>query len=100
MDWLVKYYRQHGCHQEALVWQQKIFLLRPSAEEFQALSELSRKLGTWEQVRAEALKALEGSKRFGPLTEVALHEGDIPRALELLPRMQPWERGQYQWQGG
>jgi uncharacterized Zn finger protein len=98
MDWLVKYYRKHGRRREALVWQQKVFLLRPSAEEFQALREVSRKLGTWDQVRVEALKALEGSKRFGPLTEIALHEGDVPRALGLLPRMQPWERGHYQWQ--
>ena len=98
MDWLVKYYRKHGRRREALVWQQKVFLLRPSAEEFQALRELSRKLGTWDQVRADALKALEGSQRFGPLTEIALHEGDVPQALELLPRLQPWERGHYQWQ--
>jgi uncharacterized Zn finger protein len=98
MDWLVKYYRQHGRRREALVWQQKVFLLRPSAEEFQALREVSRKLGTWEQVRGEALKALEGSKRFAPLTEIALDEGDVPRALQLLPRIQPWERGHYQWQ--
>jgi uncharacterized Zn finger protein len=98
MDWLVKYYRKHRRRREALAWQQKVFLLRPSAEEFQALREVSLKLGTWDQVRAEVLKALEGSKRFGPLTAIALHEGDVPRALELLPRMQPWERGQYQWQ--
>jgi tetratricopeptide (TPR) repeat protein len=97
MDWLVQYYRQHGRRREALAWQQKVFLLRPSAEEFQALRELSRKLGDWEQVRAEALKGLERSKRLGPLTAIALHEGDVPRALLLLPRMQPWERGQYQW---
>jgi uncharacterized Zn finger protein len=98
MDWLVKYYRQHGRRQETLAWQQKVFLLRPSAEEFQALRELSRKLGSWDQVRADALKALEGSKHFGPRTEIALHEGDVLRALELLHRMQPWERRQYQSQ--
>jgi tetratricopeptide (TPR) repeat protein len=98
MDWLVKHYRKHGRRREALAWQEKIFLLRPSAEEFQALHEVSRKLGTWDQVRVEALKALERNKRFGALTEIALHEGDVPRALELLPRMQPWEQGQYQWQ--
>jgi uncharacterized Zn finger protein len=97
IDWLVKYYRQHGRRQEALVWQQKVFLLRPSVEAFQALREVSRKLGSWEQVRTAALKAMEASKRFGPLTEIALYEGDVPRALQLLPRMQPWERGQYQW---
>jgi uncharacterized Zn finger protein len=98
MDWLVKYYRQHGRHREALTWQQKVFLLRPSAEEFQALREVSRKLGTWEQARTEAIKSLEGSKRFGPLTEIALHERDVPRALQLLTRMQLWERGHYQCQ--
>jgi uncharacterized Zn finger protein len=98
MDWLVKHYRKHGRRREALTWQQKVFLLRPSAEAFQALREVSRKLGTWDQVRAEALKALEGSKRFGPLTEIALHERDVSRALELLPRMQPWEQGHYPWQ--
>jgi uncharacterized Zn finger protein len=98
MDWLVKYYRQHGHRREALAWQQKVFLLRPSAEEFQALHEVSRKLGTWEQVRAEALKALEGSKRFGPLTDIALHERDVPCALQLLARMQTWEQGRYRSQ--
>jgi uncharacterized Zn finger protein len=98
MDWLVKYYRKHRRRREALVWQQKVFLLRPSAKEFQALREVSRKLGTWDRVRGDALNALEGSKRFGSLTEIALYEGDVPRALELLPRMQPWERGQHQWQ--
>jgi hypothetical protein len=96
MEWLVKYDRKHGRRREALVWQQKVFLLRPSSEAFQALREVSRKLSTWDQVRAEALKALEGSKRFGPLTEIALQEGDVSRALELLLRMQPWEQGHYQ----
>lgn len=81
-----------------ILGQQNVFLLRPSAEEFQALRVVSRKLGTWDQVRAEALKALEGSKRFGPLTAIALHEGDVSRAVDLLSRMQPWERGPYQWQ--
>jgi 3-mercaptopyruvate sulfurtransferase SseA len=30
-DWLVKYYRKHDRHREALVWQLKVFLLRLSA---------------------------------------------------------------------
>jgi uncharacterized Zn finger protein len=28
--------------------------------------------------------------------EIALHERDVPRALQLLTRLQPWERGHYQ----
>ncbi len=98
IEWLAKHYCKHGPRREAVAWQQRVFLQQPSVEAFQALREVSRKLETWEQVRAEALKALEGSKRFGPLTEVALHEGDVQRALDLLRMMQPWERGHYQWE--
>jgi uncharacterized Zn finger protein len=29
---------------------------------------------------------------------IALHEEDVPRALQQLPRMQPWELEHYQWQ--
>jgi hypothetical protein len=98
VDWLVTYFRKHRRHRDALGWQQQAFLLRPSVQEFQALREVSHKLGTWDRVRAEALQALEKSQRFGPLTAIALHEGDVPRALGLLPRMQPWEQGQYEGQ--
>ena len=60
-DWLVKYYHEHGTPQEAVVWQQQAFLQHPSVEAFKGLRQASRKVGMWDQVRTEVLKALEPS---------------------------------------
>lgn len=87
-DWLAKYYRRHGTPEEALEWQRKVFLRQPSVEGFKALGEAGRKVGRWEEVRAGALAALEREKKIGALVEIALDEGDVARALELLPRVE------------
>ncbi len=89
-DWLAKHYRRHGTPHEALEWQEKVFLRQPSAESFKALREAGGKVGRWEEVRARALAALEREKKTGALVEIALSEGDVARALGLLPRV---ERG-------
>ncbi|HEX8844750.1 MAG TPA: hypothetical protein VF791_08915 [Pyrinomonadaceae bacterium] len=46
------------------------------------------KLGRWEEVRADALAALEREKKISALIEIALDEGDAARSLELLPRVE------------
>jgi uncharacterized Zn finger protein len=86
-DWLAKYYRQYGTPQEAVQAQQSVFLGSPSAEAFKTLHQVSRKAGNWEQVRANVLQALQRQKNFGALVELALHEGDVARALEFLPQV-------------
>jgi uncharacterized Zn finger protein len=88
-EWLAAYHRKHGNPQEALQWQQNIFAQRPSHEAFKTLREVSQKIGQWEQVRKTALDALERQKNFGVLIEIALEEGDVERALELLPQTKP-----------
>jgi uncharacterized Zn finger protein len=85
-DWLAQYYRTHGAPREAVVWQQRAFLHHPSVEAFKALRQVSRKAGSWEQTRAEVLDALDQTQRVGPLIDIALHEGDVTRALALLPQ--------------
>jgi uncharacterized Zn finger protein len=87
-DWLAKYYRRHGPPQEALKWQRKVFLRQPSVETFKALCEAGQKLGRRKEVRADALAALEREKKMDALVEIALDEGDVARALELLPRVE------------
>lgn len=42
-------------------------------------------LGRLEEVRADALSALKREKKTGALVEIALDEGDVAGALELLP---------------
>ena len=86
-DLLVKYYHEHGTPQETVAWQQQAFLQHPSVEAFKGLRQASRKVGTWDQVRAEVLKALEHERHIGSLIDIALHEGDVLRALALLPRV-------------
>ncbi|MGH9841556.1 MAG: hypothetical protein ACREEM_22625 [Blastocatellia bacterium] len=100
-DWLAKYYRAHGSPQEAIEAQQKVFLDSPSVESYKSLCEVSRKARRWEAVRADALAELESKGKFGVLIEVALHEKDVARALELLPledRTPGWGDHDHRWE--
>lgn len=85
--WLAEYYRKHGTRHEALEWQKRLFLESPSVEKFKELRDMSLKLKTWDQVRTEALNALEQGNRIDSLIEIALHEGDVAWAIKLLPRL-------------
>lgn len=89
-EWLAKYYRKYGTPQEALDGQKKLFLNSPSVQAFKNLQDICRKTKNWPEIRAEVLAALEREKKFGPLVEVALSEGDVARALELVPRLAAW----------
>lgn len=86
-DWLAKYYRQHGTPREAVEAQMKVFLASPNTETFKALREVGKKARDWDAIRADALGRLEREEKIGPLIEIALHEGDVARALALLPRV-------------
>lgn len=86
-EWLAKYFRTHGTKQEALNWQLNYFLNSSSVENFKTLRELGKKVGNWETVRVDVLKKLEDDNKIGSLIAIALHEGNVVRALELLPRV-------------
>jgi uncharacterized Zn finger protein len=86
-EWLAAYYRKHGSAKEALDWQRRSFLDSPSVERFKSLREVCRKTKNWDEVRAEVLSALEWEDRYGALLEIALYEGDVKSALQLLPRV-------------
>jgi tetratricopeptide (TPR) repeat protein len=99
-DWLAIYYRKHGTPREAIEAQLKVFLDSSTVESWKSLQEISRKSRQWETVRADALVELEGKEKFGALIEIALHEKDVARALELLPRvsLRPgWGYHDYRW---
>ena len=92
VEWLAAHYQKRGTPEQALEWQQVLFLQNPSVERFEALKEASCKAGTWENVRAQALRSLERDNRTSVLIGIALHENDVSRALELLkqPRGFGW----------
>ena len=84
-EWLAAYYGKYGTPQEALESYTELFFSSPSVERFQTLRQTSTKLNNWETLRGEVLAKLEHQKKFTTLIEIALHEGDVPRALTLLP---------------
>jgi uncharacterized Zn finger protein len=86
-EWLAAYYRKHGSAKEALDWQRRSFLDSPSVERFKSLREVCRKTKNWDKVRAKVLSALEWEDQYSALLEIALYEGDVKRALQLLPRV-------------
>jgi hypothetical protein len=53
---------------------------------------VARQLEQWESLRPNLLAELESREKWSDLVEIALDETDIPRALELLPKIR-W--GQY-----
>ena len=85
-EWLAEHYRKQKDWEAALKWPRRVFLQLPAVRSFAVLEQISIKLGIWEQVRAEMLHQLESEHKPHILLEIALHEGDVTRALELLPR--------------
>lgn len=90
VQWLAEYYRAQEDWEAALQWQRRVFLQNPGVDSFAVLENISKKLGIWKQVRSELLHAPEIEKKPHVLLEIALHEGDVARALELLPRVRSW----------
>ncbi len=89
-QWLADYYRRYGTPQEAVTAQKTLLVNSPSVEQFKALQAVCRKTKNWPETRAEVLAALERAGRFDTLVEISLHEGDVARALEWLPRATGW----------
>jgi uncharacterized Zn finger protein len=89
-EWLADYYRKYGTPEEAVEGQKRLFLNSPSVKAFENLQKVCRKTKNWPNIRAEVLATLEREKKFSALIEVALHEEDVARALELLPHLMGW----------
>lgn len=85
LEWLALHYHKNNDLEAALTWQHAFFMKEPGVEPFTALRQIADKIGRWEDVRAAVLKQLEKEKQIGPLIEIAVHEGDAVRALELQP---------------
>ena len=61
-----------------------LFQTQPFLRHYQELRDLARQLGRWETLRPEVLAFLEQAQNTALLIQIALDEGDIDRALELL----------------
>lgn len=95
LEWLGDYFSTKGDWGAAFKWRWAAFTRSPSLPFFRALRETSKKLGIWEEVRASALQELEDTNKAQPLIEIALDEGNLKWALELLARVPPYLKKLY-----
>jgi hypothetical protein len=84
LEWLQKYYRDRSNYVAELEIAQTLFRIQPYLRRYQELRDLARRLGRWEMVRPELLAFLEQDKNTTLLIQIALDEGDIDNALQLL----------------
>jgi catechol 2,3-dioxygenase-like lactoylglutathione lyase family enzyme len=84
LDWLQKYYRDRGNHIAELEVAETLFRTQPYLRRYQELRDLARRLDRWEALRLELLTFLEQAKNTTLLIQIALDEGDIEHALQLL----------------
>jgi len=84
LEWLQKYYQTRGNHNAELEIVETLFRTQPNLRRYQELRDLARQLGSWEIVRPELLAFLEQARNTTLLIQIALDEGDIDHALQLL----------------
>ncbi len=84
LAWLQNYYRTRGNYAAELEITETLFHTQPFLKHYQELRELAKQLGRWEILRPEVLAFLEQAQNTALLIQIALDEGDIDRALELL----------------
>jgi uncharacterized Zn finger protein len=84
LAWLQKYYRTWDNYAAELEVTEKLFHTQPFLKHYQELRDLARQRGRWETLMPEVLAFLEQAQNTALLIQIALDEGDIDRALELL----------------
>lgn len=87
LEWLQKYYRERGKQAAELEIADTLFRIQPFLRRYQELHALAEPLGRWETLKLELLAFLEEKKNTTLLIQIALDEGDIDHALQLLKGM-------------
>jgi len=87
LEWLQKYYRDRGNTTAELEVAEMLFRTQPYLRRYQELRDLAGQLDRWETLRPELLMLLEQAGNTTLLIQIALDEGDIDRALQLLKGM-------------
>jgi len=95
LDWLQKYYHARNNAASELEIVETMFRTQPFLRRYQELRDLATKLDRWESLRPELLAFLEQKQHTSLLIQIALDEGDIDKALELLKGMAKKDRYGY-----
>ena len=106
LHWLQEQYQARGNPQAALDTAKRTFtthFLEATIERYREIRELAQQLGRWDEVRAELLAYVQRERLTNVEIEIALDEGHIDLALELLearkqttdPRNGPYGSGNF-----
>jgi hypothetical protein len=96
LSWLAQHAEKQGNVSLAFEHWQLHFRESPRLLTFQSLRAAGKQLDQWDPVRQALLEELETSEVWDVLVEIALDEGDVPRALTLLPRIRVWHSDKYE----
>ncbi len=88
--WLARHYEERGNPSAALDLWRREFEESPQLETYHELQRLGKKLGTWERLRSTLLDSLEPQRHATLLIDVALEEGNVARALEIVSQPRGW----------
>lgn len=87
LHWLQERYQARGNPQAALDAAKRTFtthFLEATIERYREIRELAQRLGRWDEVRAELLAYVQRERLTSVEIEIALDEGRVDLALELL----------------
>jgi len=87
LQWLQEHYQSTGNVTGALDMAIRTFQTYPSdaiIERYQGIRQLAQELNRWETVRTELLAYLQKSRNIKAQIEIALDEGQVKQALDLL----------------
>ena len=100
LEWLQGYYRDRDNHVAELEMAETLFRTEPSLRRYQELRSLAARLGRWETLQPEMIAYLEQASNTRLLIQIALDEGEIDRALQLLKGMAKKDSYGYIYDGG
>ncbi len=91
LPWLAQSAEKQQEPETALKWQLSLFHKSPNLENYVTLRAVAQRLNRWISLRPELLEKLESDQLWDLLIVIALEEGEVNRAIELLPH-QRWAR--------
>lgn len=97
LAWLQTYYRERQHSDAELEVTETLFHVQPSLPAYQQVRTLAEQLNRWEALRVELLDFLVQASKAALLIQIALDEGDIDRALQLLKGVEKKDRPGYSY---
>ncbi len=100
LEWLQKYYQTRSNLAAELEIVETLFRAQPYLRRYQELRALATQLARWEILQPTLLAFLEQAGRITLLIQIALSEGEIDKALQLLKEIAKKDRNGYTYNDG